>query len=394
MPLSDTAIRKLKPADKNYKKSDEKGLYLQVTPKGQKYWRFKYRFRGKEKLLALGVYPDVSLKLARERRDKARQQVADDIDPAKAKQAIRTASIERQANSFEVVAREWFLSRESTWGSETAKRILRGLEKDIFPWMGQNPISELTPPDVLSVIRRIESRGTLETAHRMLGKCGEIFRYAVATGRAERDPAADLKGALPPTEVKHFPAITDPVRVGELLRVLDGYSGTMTVKAALKLAPLVFLRPGDLRNSLWEDVDFERSEWHVLTGKTKTELIIPLARQAVDILKELKPITGRSKYIFPNGRSVHRPMSDNAVLGALRRLDIPKDEMTGHGFRAMARTLMDEELEIRTDFIEHQLAHSVRDPNGRAYNRTSYRAQRHEMMQKWADYLDELKRTV
>lgn len=391
MPLSDTAIRKLKPADKNYKKFDEKGLYLQVTSKGHKYWRFKYRFRGKEKLLALGVYPDVPLKLARERRDQARQQVADDIDPAKAKQAVKTAQNERQANSFEVIAREWFLSRKSTWDPDYAKKIIRGLEVDIFPWIGQNPISEITPPEVLTTVRRIESRGALETAHRRLGKVGEVFRYAIATGRAERDPTADLKGALPPTEVNHLPAITDPVRAGELLRMLDGYSGTMEVKSALRLAPMLLLRPGDLRHGLWEGVDFDRSEWHLIVGKTKTPLIVPLARQAVSILKELKPITGRSKYIFPGARSVHRPMSDNAVLGALRRMGIPQSEMTGHGFRAMARTLMDEELEIRPDLIEHQLAHSVRDPNGRAYNRTSYRTQRHEMMQKWADYLDEIK---
>lgn len=394
MPLSDTAIRKLKPAEKDYKKFDEKGLYLLVTSKGHKRWRFKYRFRGKEKLLALGVYPDVSLKLARDRRDLARQQVADDIDPGKARQAARMDNIERQSNSFEVIAREWYLSRESTWAPSHAKRIIRGLEKDVFPWIGQQPISELTPPEVLSTVRRIESRGALETAHRTLSKCGEVFRYAIATGRAERDPTTDLKGALPPSEAKHLPAITDPVRAGELLRMIDGYRGTMTVKAALRLAPLVFLRPGDLRHGLWKDIDFERSEWHTLASKTKTELIIPLAQQAVEILKELKPITGRSQYIFPSARSVHRPMSDNAVLSAFRRMGIDKDEMTGHGFRAMARTLMDEELEIRPDFIEHQLAHSVRDPNGRAYNRTSYRAQRHEMMQKWADYLDELKRTV
>lgn len=226
------------------------------------------------------------------------------------------------------------------------------MEKHIFPWIGQPPISELTPPEVLSAVRRIESRGTLDTAHRRVRKCGEVFRYAIAAGRAQRDPAADLKGALPPVKGKHFAAITDPSRAAELIRMLDGYSGgTMPVKAALQLAPLVFLRPGDLRQGLWEGVDFERSEWHLLVGKTKTELIVPLALQAADILKEFRPVTSRSIYIFPGGRSIHRPMSNNAVLGALRRMGIPKEEMTGHGFRAMARTLMDEELEIRQDFI-------------------------------------------
>nr|WP_245535905.1 site-specific integrase [Thiorhodococcus drewsii] len=271
-------------------------------------------------------------------------------------------------------------------------RIIRRLERDIFPQIGARPITAVTAPELLATVRRIEDRGALETAHRALQNCGQIFRYAVATGRAERDPSADLRGALPPVRGTNFAAVTDPPRVAEILRMLDGYTGTPTVRAALRLAPLVFVRPGELRKAEWKDIDLDAAEWRYTVTKTDTQHIVPLSTQAVAILRELEPITGRWRYVFPSARGADRPMSDNAILAAMRRLGIPKDEMSGHGFRAMARTILDEVLGFRPDFIEHQLAHAVKDPNGRAYNRTAHLQVRKVMMQAWSDYLDELKK--
>ena len=391
MPLTDTAIRKVKIREKPVKMFDERGLFLLVTPSGGKWWRFKYRFDNKEKLLSLGVYPDVGLKEARERRDQARKQVAAGIDPSENRKALKMARADRTANSFEAVAREWFAKHSPNLATKHADRLMRRLERDIFPWIGEKPIAEVTPPKLLAVVRRIEERGALETAHRTLSTCGQIIRYGVATGRAERDTTQDLRGALSSVKSSHFASVTDPKKVAELLRAMDGYEGTPTVACALRLAPLVFVRPGELRQAEWADIDLEEAEWRYTITKTGTQHIVPLSSQAVEILRELYPLTGRGRYVFPSARTTARPMSDNAILAAMRRMGISKEEMSGHGFRAMARTILDEVLGFRPDFIEHQLAHAVRDPNGRAYNRTAHLPERRKMMQEWADYLDKLK---
>jgi integrase len=391
MPLTNTEIRNAKPKEKTSRLYDERGLYLEVSPKGGKWWRFKYSFEGKEKRLSLGVYPDISLKDARDRRDEARKLVANGIDPSENRKAKKAAREGIAENSFEVVAREWFTKHADNWSEGHSGRMLRRLENDVFPWIGPKPVGEVKAPELLSIIQRIEKRGALETAHRVLGNCGQVFRYAVATGRAERDPSVDLRGALPPAKVKHLAAVTEPKQVAELLRVMDGYEGSLIVSCALRLAPLVFVRPGELRKAEWTDVDLDKAEWSYIVTKTDTRHIVPLSRQAIEILREIEPLTGRGRYVFPGARTLSRPMSNNAILAAMRRMGIPKEEMSGHGFRAMARTILDEVLGVRPDFIEHQLAHAVRDPNGRAYNRTAHLEERKKMMQQWADYLDQLK---
>lgn len=392
MSLTDTKIRNAKPQAKQYKIFDRDGLFMIITPSGGKWWRFKYRFGGKEKLLSLGTYPEIGLAKARTKRDKAREQVADGIDPGQVRKAIKAAKIDTE-NSFEVIAREWHSKFMSSWTSGHAKTILSRLERDVFPWMGTRPIIDIKAPEVLMVLRRIESRGALESAHRIRIICGQVFRYAVATGRAERDPTADLKGALPPAKSKHLAAITDPEKVGGLLRAIDGYQGAFVTKCALRLAPLLFVRPGELRQMEWAEIDFETAEWNIPEEKMKTGAphLVPLARQAVEILKEIQPLTGTGRYVFPSPRTPKRPMSNNGVLSALRRMGFEKNEMSGHGFRAMARTILDEVLQVRPELIEHQLAHTVRDPLGRAYNRTQFIDERRKMMQTWADYLDGLK---
>lgn len=391
MSLTNTAIRNAKPREKAVRLFDERGLYLEVSPAGGKWWRFKYRFDGKEKRISLGVYPDVSLKDARDRRDTARKQLVSGVDPSKLRKAQKASKAERNGNSFEVVAREWFAKFSATWVSSHADRIIRRFERDIFPWVGGDPIAEISAPELLAVVRRIEERGALETAHRALGNCGQVFRYAIATGRAERDPSGDLRGALVPAKGNHFAATTEPQRFAEILRAMEGYEGSLTVRCALRLAPLVFVRPGELRKAEWTDIDLDTAEWCYIVSKTDTPHIVPLSRQAMEILDELHPLTGSGRFVFPGARSNGRPMSDNAVLAAMRRMGIGKEEMSGHGFRAAARTILDEVLGVRPDFIEHQLAHAVRDPNGRAYNRTAHLPERRKMMQQWADYLDKLK---
>ena len=391
MALTDVSVRNAKPGEKPKKMFDGRGLYLEVSPKGGKWWRFKYRYGGKEKRLSLGVYPDVSLKEARERREEARKLLANDVDPSMHRQAARDADAERAANSFEVVAREWYAKYSVNWSKNHGGRTIRRLERDIFPWIGDMPITDITAPQLLRTVRRIEKRGAIETAHRAIGNCGQVFRYAIATGRAERDIAADLRGALPPVKVKHLASVTEPAKVAEVLRALDGYEGSLIVRCALRLAPLVFVRPGELRQAKWDDIDLDAAEWRFTVTKTDTPHIVPLSRQAVEILREIQPLTGGGTYVFPSARTASRPMSDNAVLAAMRRMGIAKKEMTGHGFRAMARTILDEVLGFRPDYIEHQLAHAVRDPNGRAYNRTAHLPERRRMMQTWSDYLDKLK---
>jgi integrase len=372
---------------------DERGLYLEISPRGGRWWRLKYRHGGKEKRLSLGVYPDVPLKEARERRDEARKLLATGVDPSENRKATRAAEADRATNSFEIIAREWLAKNSAIWSVTHSDKIRRLFERDVFPWMGGRPIAEITAPELLKVLRRIEGRGAVETSHRALGNCGQIFRYGVATGRCERDVAADLRGALAKVEGGHFAAATEPNQLAKILRMMDGYDGTFVVRSALRLAPLVFVRPGELRKAEWKDIDLDKAEWRYTVTKTKTAHIVPLSRQAIEILRELKALTGRSSFVFPGARSNKRPMSDNAILAAMRRMDIGAEEMTGHGFRAAARTILDEILKVRPDFIEHQLAHAVKDPNGRAYNRTAHLVERSLMMQTWADYLDKLKST-
>jgi integrase len=393
MALTDTAVRRAAAKKKSYKMFDTGGLFLLVMPNGGKWWRFKYRFNNKEKLLSLGTYPDISLKMARDRRDLERRKLVDKIDPALNRKAVKAAWIDSQANSFEVVAREWVDKQSSIWAPANIQKVKGNLELNIYPWLGSRPIADITPPELLAVLRRIEARGAIHTAHRTLQICGQAFRYAIATGRAIRDPAADLRGALQPAKEGHHAAITEPKAIGALLRAIYDYKGSLITRCALRLAPLVFVRPGELRRAEWTEIDLNSASWNIPAErmKMKEPHLVPLSRQAVEILKELHPLTGRGTYVFPSPNSSKRPMSDNAVLCALRRMGIGKDEMTGHGFRAMARTVLDEVLHVRPDYIEHQLAHAVRDPNGRAYNRTAHLPQRRKMMQKWADYLDKLR---
>jgi integrase len=392
MNLSDTKIRNTKAKEKQVKMFDSGGLFLLVTPQGSKLWRLKYRHDRKEKLLSLGSYPEISLADARQRRDEARGQLAHGIDPGAVRKAQKKADTE-ETETFEVIAREWHAKFNGTWSEGHAATNMRRLEVDLFPWIGSRPISDIKAPELLATLRRVESRGALEAAHRIRTIAGQVFRYAVATGRSERDPSADLKGALPQPPRRNLAAITDPKEVAPLLRALDGYQGHYVVKCALRLAPMFFVRPGELRHAEWSEIDLDEAVWNIPASKMKMHLphIVPLCRQAVEILTQLKELTSASRYVFPSGRSFARPMSENAILAALRRMGYDKDTMTGHGFRAMARTILDEVLQFRPDFIEHQLAHAVKDPNGRAYNRTAHLAERRKMMQKWADYLDGLK---
>ena len=391
IPLSEMKIQKAKSKDKNLTLFDGGGLFLMVTPTGGKLWRFKYRFEGKAKLLALGSYPEISLLNARQKRDEARRQLANGFDPGEIRKAQKKATIQ-ETETFEAIAREWHARFFSTWSARYAETLMSRLELYIFPWIGKRPIAEIKAPELLAVLRRIESRGILDTTQRVRIICGQVFRYAVITGRAERDPTTDLKGALPQPQKTNRAAITEPKKAGKLLRAIDSYQGSFVVQCALKLAPLVFVRPGELRHAEWSEIDLENAEWNIPGSKMKMKEphLVPLSKQAIEILMELKKLTGTGRYVFP-GRTSEHPMSDNAILAALRNMGYAKDEMSGHGFRAMARTILDEVLQVRPDFIEHQLAHAVRDPNGRAYNRTSHLAERKKMMQLWANYLDGLK---
>jgi integrase len=394
VPLTDVSIRKAKRAEKPVRLFDGRGLYLEVAPTGAKLWRLKYRIGGKEKRLALGVYPDISLAMARIACEESRRLVQQGIDPSEQRKAQKRSGANESANSFEVVTREWFGRNASTWVEGHSKRVVSLFERDIFPHIGDRPIAAVEAPELLAVMRRIEARGAGDTAHRALGHCWQVFRYGIATSRCRRNPATDLRGrggALAPVKGKHFAATTEPRELAKLLRAMDAYDGTLTVRCALRLAPLVFVRPGELRKAEWEHIDLDAAEWRYTASKTKVEHIVPLSRQAVRILRELQPATGSGRFVFPGARSNRRPMSDNAVLVAMRAMEIGREEMTGHGFRAAARTILDEVLGFRVDLIEHQLAHAVKDPNGRAYNRTAHLPERREMMQRWADYLDKLK---
>lgn len=394
MSLTDTEIKNAKAKEKHYKLYDADGLHLRVMPNGGKLWRFKFYFEKKEKLISFGTYPAISLKKARTRRDEARALLADGINPSEHRKAVQIAKEEDQSNSFEVIAREWLANKSAQWAESHRTNLLGRLELNIFPFIGKRPIAAITAPELLKVLRRAEDRGAGETAHRMLQNCGQIFRYGVATGRLVSDPSRDLKGALSPVQKKHLAAIVDPVEVAKLLRVIDGYHGSFVTKCALRLAPLFFVRPGELRHAEWAEINFELAEWNIPAERMKMKQphLVPLSSQAIEILKELRDLTGSSRYLFPSARSFARPMSNNAILAALRTMGYSTEEMTGHGFRAMARTILDEVLGVRADFIEHQLAHAVRDPNGRAYNRTAHLGERKKMMQLWADYLVALRK--
>ncbi len=394
MPLTDIQIRSAKPAAKPQRLFDGGGLYIEISPKGGKLWRMKYRFGAKEKRLSFGVYPAVGLKDARAMREDAKAILAHGIDPGEQKKAQKAARVEHNANSFEVIAREWFNKFKTTKSEGYAGKIMSRLERDVFPWLGGEPVASTNAPKVLAVLRRIEARGAIHTAHRAKGDISQIMRYAIATGRAERDPCPDLRGALSPSVTTHFAALTEPKEVGSFLRVMDGYSGTLIVRTALKLAPLLFCRPGELRQMKWAEIDLDAAEWRYRVSKTKTDHLVPMARQAVELLRELRPLTGSGEYVFA-GFNPQRPMSENTVNAALRRMGFDtQKEITGHGFRAMARTMLAEQLHAQPAYIEHQLAHKVPDALGPAYNRTKFYKERKEMMQLWADYLDNLRTNV
>lgn len=403
MPLTDVKVRNAKPGEKQIKLSDGDGMYLLVTPKGGKCWRLKYRFGGKEKVLALGTYPEISLADARKSREDAKKLLANGVDPGEIKKAQKTAVISSNENSFEVVARAWHAGKVEGWAASHSKTTMERLEKNIFPWLGAKPVNVIKLSDIKPVLHRIEERAP-ESARRMYVALNMIFRYCVASEYMERNPFEGLKPKdimkKDPIE-KHFPALTQPKEFAPLLRAIDDFKGSFTVKCALQLAPLVFVRPGELRHAEWSEIDFDKAEWNIPIEKMKLSTkekikrkgdyhCVPLSQQAMEILKAIQPLTGRSPYVFPGARSYLRPMSEAALTAAIHRMGY-QGEMTWHGFRAVARTIIDEVLQIRPDFIEHQLAHAVRDALGRAYNRTSHLAERKKMMQQWADYLDNLK---
>jgi integrase len=393
MPLTDTAIRNAKAETKARKLFDERGLYLLVTPDGGKWWRFKYRFAGKEKLLSLGVYPDVGLKQAREKRDDSRKLVAAGVDPSAERQAARAALISAQRrdyDSFEAVAREWFERFSPNWVAEHAETVIHRLEADVFPWIGSRPIAEVNAIELLDLLRRIEARGAISTAHRIKQICGNVFRYGIATGRASRDPSADLRGALSPERERHFGALTKPADVAGLMRGINSYRGSFVVRCALRFTALTFARPGEIRKAEWNEIDFDNAVWRIPAERMKMrrEHLVPLSRQAVEVLRELHPLTGDGRYVFP-GRTPARPMSENAITAALRYMGYQRGQMTAHGFRTLASTLLNEQG-WTADAIERQLAHAERDEVRGAYNRAEFLSERLQMMQSWADYLDRL----
>jgi len=394
MALSDVKVKAATlPADKKQiKLSDSGGLYLLVNASG-KYWRLKYRFAEKEKTLSIGVYPQTSLKEARNKRDAARKLLEKNIDPSQNKQAERRrAIVESQAATFEGVARELINKNKTKWSKGYAKSTQSRLKRHVFPWLGSMRIADIEAPDVLSVIQRAENRGTIEMAHRLKMLCGQVFRYGVATGRIESDPCRDLKGALTPLVTTHYATITEPNKVGELLRAIEGFEGTFVVQCALRITPYVFLRPGELRHGEWTEIDLEAAEWRIPAEKMKMKEmhIVPLSKQVVAILNELQVVTGNGKYVFPSIRNSSRPMSENTVNASLRRLGYDKSEMCAHGFRAMASTLLHEKG-WKSDIIERQLAHKEGNAIKGAYNHARYLPERRKMMQDWADYLDKLK---
>ena len=390
MALTDTAVRNAKLKEKPYKLGDSVGLYVIVRPNGSKLWRYKYRLGGKANSRGLGKYPDVGLKEARRRRDECRQDVANGVNPRGRWKATHAAEIDT-TDSFETVAREWFESRLPSWTPGTSSMNLMRLERYVFPAFGKQPIATVSAPDLVEMLKPIQQQEKYETASRVLRVCQQVLNFARATGRRTDNPADAVRPALTKPKPKHFAAETDPKEIGKLLRMLDAYEGSPAVMAALKLAPLWFVRPGELRHAKWADIDLDAAEWRFRVSKTQTDLIVPLSEQAVAILRDLHPQTGHQSWVFPGARNNGRPMSENTLAVAMRTIGIPKDTMSVHGFRAMARTCLDEQLGVAPHLVEHQLAHTVKDPLGRAYNRTTHLPERRRMMQTWADYLDELR---
>lgn len=398
--LTASQVKNALAGDTPLKLADGEGMYLlikraeqadsnQSEPASHKWWRMDYRFAGKRKTLALGVYPEISLQEARAKRDAARKLLEQSLDPGVQRQLEKTALLE---DSFEAIALEWWKSKKAKWTPEHAERIIARLRANLFPFLGMRPITQITPFELLSCLRRIEARGAIDTAHRAHQNAGQIFRYAVAIGKAERDISADLQGALPPVVSKHHASITDPKTMGQLLRAIEGYQGNEITRLALNLAPLVFVRPGELRQAEWSEIDLEAAEWRIPAPKMKMKAphIVPLSTQALAILEALRPFTGSGRYLFPSLRTRERPMSENTINAALRRLGYSKDEMTAHGFRSMASTRLNE-LGWHRDAIERQLAHAERDAVRAAYNYAEHLPERRRMMQAWADYLDGLK---
>ena len=375
------------------------GLYLEVSPAGSKRWFYKYRKDGKEGRMALGSYPDVGAKDARKARDAAKLQKSNGVDPVQVRKVEKLKALTPAANTFKATALEWYAMKLDSWSSHYAIREKRNLEKDLYPFLGTRDIAYIQPIELLAVVRRVEERGALDVAHRVLTTAGQVWRYAVATGRTPRDITADIRGALKPHHGKHFAAITDPVKLGELIRVIRGYQGGPIVRAALQLAPMLFQRPGELRAAEWAEFDLDGAMWTIPAARMKRSVDgkrngdphqVPLPTQAVEILRKLHPLTGHGTLLFHGERSHDRPISDNTLRAALLTLGYGPDAQSVHGFRATARTLLAEELNIDPLVIEVQLAHAVKDANGRAYNRTQYLKHRTAMMQQWADYLDKL----
>lgn len=391
MKLTPIAAKNLKPKEKPFKQADGGGLYLEVFPNGSKLWRLKYRKAdGSETRVSLGKFPDVSVADARNERERIKADRRKGIDPADQRRAIAAQAAVAAENTFEAVGREW-LSRQNL-SKATHDKAIWMFESLTFPWIGARPVAEITAPDMLALLRRIESRGKLETAQRVKQQAGRVFRYAIATGRAAADPTAALRGALATPKTRHRASITDPAKIGPLLRALDGYSGAFVTACALKLAPLLFVRPGELRHAEWSEFDLDAGEWRIPAAKMKMRAvhIVPLSVQAVAILRDLLPLTGPAGYLFPSVRSGRAPMSENTVVGALRRLGYAGDEMSGHGFRSMASTRL-HEMGWPHDAIERQLAHAERNKVSAAYNYAEHLPERRKMMQAWADYLDVLR---
>jgi integrase len=395
--LTAIEVEKAKPGNAAKKLYDGKGLLLIVTPTGGKWWRFKYSFDGKSKTISFGTYPEISLSQARDRREAARKLVAVGVDPSVNRRAVKTAKEELLANSFQCIALEWHKKQveNSEWTEEHAETIMTRMVKDMFPYIGVTPITGVTAKDIRTILDRVKGRGAVDTARRCRTIASQVFVYAIGTDRAEYNIATSLSKHLPAISKtrKHMASITDPKELAPLLRAIDGYRGGFVTKCALQLLPMLFVRPGELRHMEWAELDLEAAEWNIPGPKMKMKQphLVPLPRQVISILEAIKPLTGNRKYVFLSTKSGDRCMSDNTINSAFRIMDFDGDTITGHGFRATARTILDEILGFRVDFIEHQLAHAVKDPNGRAYNRTAHLAERRKMMQVWADYLDELK---
>jgi len=390
MKLTDTQIKNAKPRSKQYKLTDGQGMYLLIKTNGSKLWRLEYSFHKKRNTHAIGSYPSIKLKDARKRLAEAKELLAHDIDPNSHRKEKKDID---ENGSFKAVAMIWLEEKSSDWAPVTKDRTYRRLEKDIFPWIGDQPIKDIKPSDIRQILDRIQNRGALDIAKRVLQTCGQVFDHAIINGKAEYNPAAPLKGKIPSKRVKHHASITEPKKIGELLRAIDSLDSKFTTKFALQLAPLVFVRPGELRQAEWSEFNRATKEWHIPAEKMKmpSPHIVPLSSQALTILSEIHALTGHQKYVFPSIRYDSRPMSDGTVNTALRRLGYTKEEMTGHGFRTMASTNLNE-MGWKPDVIEKQLAHEERNKIRGAYNRAEYLNERHTMMQEWADYLDNLKK--